>query len=253
MKEFEKLLPEAVNIIMNSKYPIALTGAGISVESGIPDFRSGGGLWDKYDPMIYAHIDSFRSDPEKVWGMLLDMTSILINARPNDAHKGLTSLQEMGKMNEVITQNIDGLHQAAGTGNVIEYHGNGTTLSCISCGNNYKVDTFNINNNEKPYCSSCQKLLKPDIVFFGEAIPSQAVEKSANAVSKADTVLVVGTSATVYPAAAIPLAVSKKGGQIIEINPDVTDLTKTETTVHLRGYAGEVMNAIVEEMTKRLQ
>lgn len=238
-------IKKAAEIIVNSRLTLALTGAGVSVESGIPDFRSAGGLWSKYDPAEYATIDAFRRDPEKVWNMLRDMNALVRDARPNPAHTGMGELERMGLLHLVITQNIDNLHQAGGSKNVIEYHGNSSTLSCIWCGNNYPVD-------EKrdvlvPLCS-CGKPLKPDVVFFGEPIPMEAMNRSFQMASSAEALLIVGTSALVSPANTIPGMAKKRGGKLIEINKEETHLTGTMTDVFLHGSAGELIPSLVEEV-----
>ena len=130
----EELIGRAAKIIMNSKFTMALTGAGISVESGIPDFRSEEGLWSKFDPAEYASITAFRAKPEMVWEMLREMDKLVSQARPNKAHVGMGQLEEMGYLHCIVTQNVDNLHQMGGAKNVIEYHGNSSTLSCLWCG-----------------------------------------------------------------------------------------------------------------------
>jgi NAD-dependent deacetylase len=128
---------EAAKILQNSSLTIALTGAGVSVESGIPDFRSPTGLWEKYNPAEYAHIDAFRRDPRKIWNMIFELMGMTTSARPNPAHLALAELEEMGLLHSIITQNIDNLHQRAGSKNVIEFHGNAEYLQCIYCGAEY--------------------------------------------------------------------------------------------------------------------
>ena len=168
-----QLIQRAAEDILRAKKTIAFTGAGISVESGIPDFRGAQGLWQKYDPEEYAHIDAFYSNPEKVWLMLKDMFSLIMAAKPNPAHIGLAELERMGLLSSVITQNVDGLHQAAGNTNVIEFHGSHKTLSCLKCST--KIEGTSLTLEDLPArCSRCSSLLKPDVVFFGEPIPWEA-------------------------------------------------------------------------------
>ena len=171
----EKLVIRAAEIVYSSKLTLALTGAGISVESGIPDFRSEVGLWARYDPAEYATIEAFRADPEKVWKMLKEMAELVEEARPNKAHLGMGELENMGFLSFIITQNIDNLHQAGNAKNVIEYHGNASTLSCLWCGRGYT--TAEKREQYPPKCQ-CGKILKPDVVFFGEAIPQEALNSS---------------------------------------------------------------------------
>lgn len=241
----QELIREAAQIVYHSKMTLALTGAGISVESGIPDFRSAGGLWSKYNPNEYATISSFRSSPEKVWEMLRDMGELVDKAKPNKAHLGLGELENLGFLHTIITQNVDNLHQAGGSRNVIEYHGNSSTLTCLSCGEKYRAEE---KRNEYPPLCGCRKILKPDVVFFGEAIPQNAIYRSFQLASKAEALLVVGTSATVSPANAIPTMAKENGATIIEINIEKTLLTDPVTDLFLQGSAGEIIEALVTEL-----
>ncbi|MBW1997490.1 MAG: NAD-dependent deacylase [Deltaproteobacteria bacterium] len=245
----KELIREAASIIHGSKLTIALTGAGVSVESGIPDFRSAGGLWSKFDPAEYATIDAFMSDPEKVWQMLREMEELVTKAKPNRAHRGMGELEKMGFLHAIITQNVDNLHQEGGAENVIEYHGNTSTLSCLKCGRKYHA-TEKRGSEFPPRCD-CGQVLKPDVVFFGEAIPAEAMNRSFHLASMAQAVLVVGTSALVSPANTIPSLAKKSGARIIEINKEKTHLTDSITDVFLRGGAGEIIEALVLEV-KRL-
>jgi NAD-dependent deacetylase len=239
---------KAAEIIADGKFIIALTGAGISVESGIPAFRGAQGLWEKYDPMEFAHINSFRRNPEKVWRMLAELYQIVLKAQPNPAHFALARLEELGKLQAVITQNVDALHQKAGSKKVIEFHGTGETLSCLKCGKNYHINEIDL-NVLPPRCS-CEGILKPDIVFFGEPIPPKALEEAFDLASKAGAVLVIGTSAQVYPAAQIPYSAKQHGAKIIEANLEPTPLTQSITDVFCQGKASEVVPAIVKEVEK---
>ena len=236
---------EAAEIIYRSKLTLALTGAGISVESGIPDFRSAGGLWSKYNPEEYATISSFRSAPEKVWKMLREMGELVDKAKPNKAHLGLGELENLGFLHTIITQNVDNLHQAGGARNVIEYHGNSRTLTCLSCGEKYPAEE---KRYEYPPRCRCRKILKPDVVFFGEAIPPDALHRSFQLASTAEALLVVSTSATVSPANAIPTMAKENGATIIEINLEKTLLTDHVTDLFLQGEAGEMIEGLVAEI-----
>lgn len=238
----EERIHEAARVIIDSGLTIALTGAGISVESGIPDFRSSEGLWAKYDPAEYATIDAFRRNPEKIWNMLREMEDLVVNARPNAAHIGMGELERMGFLHHVITQNIDNLHQAGGARNVIEYHGNSSTLSCIWCGKRYTIEQ--VEGVHTPTCM-CGKALKPDVVFFGEAIPVDALNRSFELASRADAVLIVGTSALVSPANSIPMLARERGARLIEINKEKTHLSESVTDIFLQGSAGDVITALV--------
>jgi NAD-dependent deacetylase len=225
---------------------VALTGAGISVESGIPDFRSSGGLWERYDPIEYGTIAAFLASPEKVWEMLLEVSELLERARPNSAHEGLGQLQRMGLLHTIITQNIDNLHQEGGAERVIEYHGNSKNLSCLWCHRRYRADDLRP-QHAPPKCE-CGKILKPDVIFFGESIPTQALKESHELASTCEALLVVGTSAEVAPANTIPQTAKRAGAKIIEINTEPTVLTWTLTDIFLQGKATEMVTELVAEV-----
>jgi len=242
-----QLIQRAAKDLIHSRKTIAFTGAGISVESGIPDFRGAQGLWQKYDPDEYAHIHAFYSNPDKVWLMLKDMFALIMTARPNPAHVGLAELERMGLLSCIITQNVDGLHQAAGSKNVIEFHGSHRTLSCLKCPR--KVDGISLTMEDLPArCPHCSSLLKPDVVFFGEPIPWEAQMMSVKESKSCTAVLVVGTSAVVYPAATIPTMAKERGATVIEINRESTALTNQIADYLICGPAGEIVPAIVEEV-----
>lgn len=238
----QDLINQAVQILYQSKMTIALTGAGISVESGIPDFRSAGGLWSVYDPSDYATIDAFMANPERVWDMFRDMDKLVSRAKPNRAHIGMGRLEKMGYLKCIITQNVDNLHQAGGARNVIEYHGNQSTLTCLSCGGKYSMDEKR--KERIPKCS-CSSILKPDVVLFGEAIPEAALHNSMRLANSAEALMIVGTSAVVSPANSIPILAKKNGARIIEINKENTHLTSRLTDVFLQGDAGDIIEKLV--------
>ena len=222
----------------------ALTGAGISIESGIPPFRGKGGLWERFDPMEFAHIDALMRDPAKVWKVLVtEMKEIVDRAKPNDGHKGLAKLEARDKLKTIITQNIDGLHQAAGNTDVIEYHGTFAWQRCMDC--HKKYETRKVDISEIPPRCECGGILRPDAVFFGETIPAEAMRRSRQAATDCDLMLVVGTSAVVQPAAMIPIIAKDNGAKIVEINPERTPLTDEISDYLIMGEAGEVMNRIV--------
>ncbi len=248
--DMDNLIEQAANIIIDSKLTLALTGAGISVESGIPDFRSPEGLWSIYDPMEYATINAFRETPEKVWEMARAMTKLMDQARPNSAHIGMAYLEKMGYLQYIITQNVDNLHQEAGSKHVIEYHGNTSTLTCLKCGKKYKSEE---KRDEIPPRCLCRQILKPDVVFFGEAIPKDAMDMSFQLASQAQALMVVGTSAVVSPANTIPSVAKQNGAKVIEINKEMTHLTATITDVFLQGDAGKIMSALVEEVKRKIE
>jgi NAD-dependent deacetylase len=224
---------------------VALTGAGISVDSGIPDFRDPGGLWERFDPMEYAHIDAFMRNPEKTWRLIRELQQIVDRAEPNEGHRGLSHMEEMGLLASVITQNVDGLHQKAGNSDVIEYHGNNRFLVCVHCHKRYDVHAVSRDaEGAAPRCE-CGAVLKPDFVLFGEAIPQEPQFRAQVAARQCGVMLVVGTSATVYPASQIPETAKNSGALIIEINVRRTHLTGVVTDIFLEGSASEVFPRLV--------
>jgi len=245
---------DSVAELMVRKRPtVALTGAGVSVESGIPDFRSVGGLWDRFDPAEYATISAFVSSPKKVWSMLHELGGTLDAARPNAGHEALAELERAGVVAGVITQNIDNLHQAAGSEAVVEFHGNGRWLICLDCG--LRVDhataNENLDDDRIPRCSACSSILKPDVVLFGEQIPERALTSSYELASMCKVMLVAGTSATVMPAAAMPLLARRQGATLVEVNIERTELTP-QVDFTLRGRWAEVLPALAEAVLSKL-
>ena len=234
----------AVSLLKQSRNGLALTGAGVSTESGIPDFRGKNGLWSRFDPYEYGTMGAFLADPEKVWRMLASLLKI-VNAEPNEGHKGLAILEQQGLITGIITQNIDGLHQKGGSRNVVEFHGSLDTFSCLSCGESYSLTQVK-NRSLPPHCSACDAILKPDIVFFDERIPDTVFASTQQMLSAADLLLVAGTSCQVEPAARIPYHIHNKGGKIIEINkePALNHLA----AVILEGNFSTVMEELAERL-----
>jgi NAD-dependent deacetylase len=228
-----KNLHETISLLKSSKKTVALTGAGISVDSGIQPFRGKNGLWEKYNPGEYAHITSFILNPEKSWIMLKEMGEQIFTATPNPAHISLTKLQKKGYLDTIITQNVDNFHQEAGNSNVIEFHGNFKHLSCINCGSQYLFQKKHISSIPPPPKCICGMVLKPDVVLYGETPPIQAMKHSEKAVLNCDILIIIGTSATVYPAANLPITAKKHDATIIEINMIPTHLTSTFTDLFL--------------------
>ena len=235
---------EVARLLAECRNAVALTGAGISVESGIPSFRGSQGMWAKYDPMEYATLHAFMESPRKVWEMLSELFSICGDAAPNAAHAGLSSLERMGVVRAVITQNVDGLHQAAGSRRVIEYHGNMEELICVFCWKRYPTRA-RWSPGAVPLCD-CGEILKPNVVLFGEPIPWLAQEQAEEEARTCGILLVVGTSAQVSPACDIPRIAKDSGAAVVEINPEPTSLTATVTDIHLRGSASEVLPCLAE-------
>jgi len=245
----ESLYRRAAADIAAARHIVALTGAGVSVESGIPPFRGPGGLWEKLDPMEYAHIDAFLRNPAKVWRVLIaDMKTVLDRALPNDAHKGLAHLEKIGKLKTIITQNVDGLHQAAGSADVIEFHGNFAWQRCLDCGR--RMATVDVDMAEMPPHCPCGGILRPECVFFGEMIAPVDLSRSQAAAARCDLMLVVGTSAMVQPAALMPTIARQAGARVIEINFEPTPLTGRVADYSILGKAGAAINAILAALLR---
>lgn len=243
----EDIIKKAAKDIYSAKKAVALTGAGISVESGIPPFRGKGGIWEKVDPVIFGHIDNFEQNPGQVWKILIkDLKQVIDQAEPNDGHKGLAALESMGILKTIITQNVDGLHQAAGNTDVIEFHGNCAWQRCMDCGQ--KIKTSEVDISSLPPKCQCNGVLRPDWVFFGESIPIAPLQRSQQISSTCDIMLVVGTSAIVQPASFMPVIAKEHGAKVIEINPETTPLTGKISDYIVKGEAGQVMNDILKEM-----
>ena len=236
-------IQNALKIIRKAKHVTAFTGAGISVESGIPPYRGKNGIWNKYDPKLFD-FNFFKTNPKASWELLREIYfGVIGKAKPNPAHFALAKMEEQGIIKAIITQNIDNLHQEAGSKVVYEFHGNSKHLICTKCSSRYKVDDVDI-TPEIPSCEKCNSLLKPDFVFFGENIPKLAYEKSVEQADLADVFIIIGTTGTVIPAAYIPHEAKKNGATIIEINTDESEYTSKITDIFLQGKASEILNQL---------
>jgi NAD-dependent deacetylase len=221
---------------------VALTGAGISTESGIPDFRSPTGIWAQYDPMEVASIDAFLTDPVRVWefyGMRLDL---LGKAEPNDGHRALAELEAAGRLRAVITQNIDRLHERAGSRELVEVHGSIRTASCLDCGNVVPLDEV-LRLLPLPACPRCGRILKPDVVMFGELLDPAVIARAHALAVGARLLLVVGSSLEVYPVAGLPQETIAAGGSLAIVNRDETQYD-ARASVRIDAGAGETLRAL---------
>ena len=233
----------AAEVLRRSQRTVALTGAGISAESGIPTFRGEGGLWTKYDPVKVSSIETFLSNPTAYWEVAKERGALALAAKPNAGHKALAAMEQAGRVEAVMTQNTDGLHQDAGSRRVIELHGSGRTVECLDCGRREpRADVQErLDREMPPRCSNCDgSRLKPTVVFFGESMPLAAVHESFALAKEADAILVVGSSLVVYPAAEIPLEAIRGGAAMIVVNAEPTPFDKLATVV-LHGRAGEIL------------
>lgn len=233
---------EVADLLNNQGGCVALTGAGISAESGIPTFRSKGGLWEKYDPMVYASAEVFRQDPSKYWLIRGDFIRNYNNFEPNPGHIALAQLEQMDLLRHVITQNIDGLHKKAGSNNVTEIHGSLREIYCLSCRKEYLAP--DVPEGQPPYCD-CGGVLKPNTVLFGEQLPPDALETAHHESSTCQVMLVIGTSAVVQPAASLPYLAKQNGAVVIEINPEKAF---PGAEVHIGEKAGTALPKIVEAL-----
>ena len=235
-------------ILSRHRRLVALTGAGISVESGIPDFRSPGGLWERFDPLEYAQIRAFRRNPAKVWTMLKEMDAVITAAQPNPAHYALAELEARGLLLGIITQNVDNLHQAAGSQRVVEFHGNALRFICDTCKGQHPRETLDFSHT--PLYCLCGGLIRPDVVFFGEAIPEAAQQEAEELARDCDLLLVIGTSGEVAPASYLPYTAKEHGAIIVENNLEPTSLTRNLTDHFLPGPAGRLWPRVIEAMSK---
>jgi NAD-dependent deacetylase len=224
---------------------VVLTGAGVSTESGIPDFRSPTGIWAQVDPMEYASLRAFHADPEKVWSFYAKRIEMLTAAEPNDAHRALAELERRGFVQAIVTQNIDLLHTRAGSRDVVEVHGSIRTASCLACGHREPLVESLL---PVPRCPLCSSVLKPDVVFFGELLPQGAIDRAYELARGAALMLVVGSALEVYPVAELPLETLRAGGSLAIVNRGPTALDD-RTDLKVDASAGEVLREIVSLVT----
>jgi NAD-dependent deacetylase len=239
-KILEINLHRAATLIRETQSCIAFTGAGISVESGVPPFRGNDGIWAKYNPS-YLNLNFFYYNPKKSWEVIREIFyDHLSDSAPNQAHVVLAQLEQAGYLQAVITQNIDNLHQEAGSKRVYEYHGSTRFLRCIRCHSKFLATLFDF-SQLPPSCKQCGNILKPDFIFFGESIPEDIHRVSIQLVESTEILLVIGTTAEVTPAALLPRQAKARGAVIIEINIAPSSLTDAITDIFLPGKASEIM------------
>jgi NAD-dependent deacetylase len=247
ISKFDQAIRHAAQLIQESQHAIALTGAGISTPSGIPDFRSSGsGLWQRYDPMEVASLTAFRYQPEKFFAWLRNLVLEIVQAEPNPAHTSLARLEKAGKVQAIITQNIDDLHQRAGSKNVLEVHGTMRTLTCIHCYRKYDSSGFiepYLENGEIPHCQNCGNILKPDVVLFEEQLPYKTWQKAQEQVNQCDLMIVCGSSLEVVPVAGLPMQALYHGSSLIVVN---------ETPTYVDEQAEVVIQDDVAEVIPRI-
>ncbi len=251
MGNLEQQIEKAASLVAEAKKIVVFTGAGVSTESGIPDFRGPEGLWSRYDPEDFT-IERFLSDREvrkKHWQLLTGNEFIVADAKPNAAHYAITDLQSMGKLYGIITQNVDGLHQKAGVPEslVFQLHGDLSHAKCLECACRYpiqEVKNWIKQGIEEPECPACSGMLKPDAVFFGEQLPFGTLMESESRSKTCDLCMVLGSTLVVYPAATMPVHAARSGAKLVIINMGPTALDEI-ATIRIEGKAGEIMPRIV--------
>jgi NAD-dependent deacetylase len=243
----DEAIIQAAQMIMSSTSTVVLTGAGVSTKSGIPDFRSPDGLWSKVDPAKFASVSGFLRDPKGWWETALDLAPTLMNAKPNSAHKMLAKLEKMGFIDCIVTQNVDGLHQRAGSKNVLEVHGSLFSATCTVCLE--RVDRKYLERAIKKrqipvMCPTCGGLIKLDTVFFGEPLPQTVLREAVNSTRKSQLLLAIGSYLVVYPIATLPTIAKQSGAGLIIINLEPTPYDTVADLV-FHAEAGETLTEIV--------
>ena len=251
----EAEIAQAAQLLRRARSVVALTGAGLSVESGIPPFRGPGGLWTKYGEPPMDGYRRFLEDPARSWRQRLEpsepwaigLQETLSKATPNSGHRALVVLEQAGLLDAVITQNVDDLHRQAGSRALLEIHGNHFLLRCVECHRRFEPAEVPIDLEDlPPHCNDCGGIIKGDTVHFGEPIPPDVLRGCQAVAEGCDCMLVVGTTATVYPAAQFPMDVLRRGGSVIEVNPHESELTPL-TTFSLRGPGGAVLERLAQQ------
>ena len=238
---------ELQKVLKSARRVAVLTGAGSSAESGVPTFRGEEGLWSKFRPEELATVDAFMQNPELVWEWYMHRRQVMSSVKPNPAHKALVEMEKLYDDFTLITQNIDGLHRQAGSKNILELHGNISLNKCFTCGRPFTKE-IDLESNLLPTCE-CGGKIRPDVVWFGELLPPDALNEAFDASARAELFLSIGTSAVVHPAASMPLTAKRNGAVLVEVNLEPTPLTElTDWAFH--GKAGEIMPAIVECLKK---
>lgn len=250
MSSLEEKIEKIAELIQNSNNIVILTGAGMSTESGIADFRSPNtGLWEKVDPYEFGSINSYVANTSKNLKFMLEMGMTIFQAKPNKGHKSITKLQKMGKLKGVVTQNIDGLHQKAHTKNIVELHGTANEARCIRCHKVFPITTMInqvLQGNYSPSCEECNGLLKPNAIFFGEPLLSETLINADKMIEECDLMIVLGSSLIVYPAAHYPDKALSIGAKLVIINIQETHIDDyAEVVIHEK--IGEVFPQIVEK------
>jgi NAD-dependent deacetylase len=248
----ESAIARLAELVRDARSVVALTGAGVSVPSGIPDFRTPRtGLWENVDPMEVAHIDAFRSDPVRFWSFYSERFATLADKRPNGAHEALVELERRGLLDGVVTQNIDTLHRRAGTRELVEVHGSIVSCSCPDCGGSVSLaqarQRLAADADGVPRCTSCDGPIKPDVVLFGEMLPAAALLRARRMCERADLLLCIGSSLEVHPVAGLPLLTHEAGGAVAILTQGPTPLDEI-AELRLSGDVVHELQALVDEL-----
>lgn len=247
----EEKIKQGAELIHQSRHMAAFTGAGHSTQSGIPDFRSpDSGLWEKHDPMLVASIWAFRLNPKNFYDWIRPMVDTLSNAEPNPAHDAMAELEQLGHLQVVITQNIDDLHQRAGSRRVLELHGHLREATCVRCYKKVSIDPAveqRIRNGQVPHCE-CGGVMKPDVILFGEQLPIRVLNQAMDEARRCDLILVAGSSLEVTPAADIPFLAVDSGAKAIMVNLEPTAFdSRADIVIH--GDVAEILPRLVEAVS----
>ena len=241
---------QAVEMIAAAERIVAFTGAGISTESGLADFRSPGGLWERYRTVTYPEFLSSAEARVEYWSMRRELIPSLLAAGPNPAHDALVVLEEQGKLIAVITQNIDGLHQDAGSKRVVELHGTNRTAACLTCGFQWQIEDIQLRletGDLDPHCDTCNGLIKPETVSFGQSMPAEEMDEAFQLAESCDLMLMIGSSLAVQPAASVPLVTYQNGGRLLFINRTATDYDELADLV-VQSRAADCLRTVIEEL-----
>ena len=256
-QDLDALADKVANLIVEAQRVVVFSGAGISTESGIPDFRSPGGIWERFDPDDFTY-QKFVREPEairKQWQMMRE-GGITIKAEPNPAHYAVAELDRLGKLDCVITQNVDNLHQKAGVPDdkMLELHGNMRWATCLNCGKHYPFEQVKARldeGKEIPDCEVCHGILKPDVVFFGEPLPQNVLEEATRRSNNCDLFIVIGSTLVVYPAAYMPMYAVDSKVKLVIINLSPTPMDR-QANILIRAKAGETMAKVIKRVTERI-
>lgn len=238
-------IEQAAQLLQQAQRVVCLSGAGVSAESGVATFRDAQtGLWSKFDPQQLASQTGFASDPGLVWRWYMDRLQMVEKAKPNPGHLALARLEQLTPLFTLITQNVDNLHERAGSHAVLHIHGQITRFRCNHCAFEYALNPSDLERDLPPDCMRCGNHVRPDVVWFGENLPLEVIEKAWRAVERCDVMLVVGTSGVVYPAAHLPVLAQQRGAKVIDVNPECTPISEL-ANLFLQGASGEILPQVM--------